>query len=147
MRATGGMAGAGQADGTSTLSSPMVDDQSRAAMFVAAVTLQQCALSSYLLIEDKFGDLGASTEEEHDEQAETDTSQVMSLGSLVSVVAAVSPPRAPGSTRQGPYNQYQKCTQFFTISLEWPDRQFRHEYRSVTAFPIAALRSKPVCKG
>ncbi|KAG2128662.1 uncharacterized protein EDB93DRAFT_153247 [Suillus bovinus] len=30
---------------------------------------------------------------------------------------------------RGPYNQWQKCTEFFEISMCWPDRDFRHEYR------------------
>ncbi|KAG1859739.1 hypothetical protein F4604DRAFT_1930457 [Suillus subluteus] len=30
---------------------------------------------------------------------------------------------------RGPYIQWQKCNQFFDISLSWPDRDFRHEYR------------------
>lgn len=30
---------------------------------------------------------------------------------------------------RGPYNQWKKCTDFFEISMSWPDRDFRHEYR------------------
>ncbi|KAG1804015.1 hypothetical protein EV424DRAFT_325694 [Suillus variegatus] len=30
---------------------------------------------------------------------------------------------------RGPYNQWRKCFEFFEISLSWPDRDFRHEYR------------------
>jgi hypothetical protein len=30
---------------------------------------------------------------------------------------------------RGPYNQWQKCREFFDTSLSWPDRDFRHEYR------------------
>lgn len=30
---------------------------------------------------------------------------------------------------RGPYNQWQKCNEFFELSLSWPDRDFRHEYR------------------
>lgn len=33
----------------------------------------------------------------------------------------------PGS--RGPYNQWQKCEEFFDVSMSWPDRDFRHEYR------------------
>ncbi|KAG1750582.1 uncharacterized protein EDB91DRAFT_1078600 [Suillus paluster] len=33
----------------------------------------------------------------------------------------------PGS--HGPYIQWRKCNEFFDISLSWPDRDFRHEYR------------------
>ncbi|KAG1872204.1 hypothetical protein F4604DRAFT_1955696 [Suillus subluteus] len=29
---------------------------------------------------------------------------------------------------RGPYIQWQKCNQFFDISLSWPARDFRHEY-------------------
>ena len=32
---------------------------------------------------------------------------------------------------RGPYNQWRKCYDFFEISLSWPDRDFRHEYRYV----------------
>jgi hypothetical protein len=28
----------------------------------------------------------------------------------------------------GPYNQWQKCEEFFDISMSWPDRDFRYEY-------------------
>lgn len=118
----------------------MVDDQARAAMFVVATTLQQCALSSYLPIEDGFEDMDASTEEEieeieeHNEQTEADTFQAMYLGSLVLVIAATLP--SPSSTSRGPYNQYQKCTQFFVVSMGWPGRQFRHEYQSESFFSV-----------
>jgi hypothetical protein len=33
----------------------------------------------------------------------------------------------PGS--RGPYTQWRKCNEFFDVSLSWPDRDFRHEYR------------------
>jgi len=85
----------------------MVDDQTRAAMFAAAISLQQHALSLYLPIEDEFRDLDAlagEETEEHDDPTETDAPQIMYLGSLASVVAATLPP--PGSTSRGPYNQY-----------------------------------------
>ena len=124
----------------------MVDDQTRAAMFAAAITIQQHSLSLHLPIEDEFEDLNAVDEEEieqHDEQTEVNTSQIMHLGSLVLVVAAMLPPPATGSTIRGPYNQYQKCTQFFVASLEWPDRQFRHEYQSVSAFFRMVSRTEP----
>jgi hypothetical protein len=29
----------------------------------------------------------------------------------------------------GPYHQWQKCQEFFDLSLSWPDWDFRHEYR------------------
>ncbi|KAF9224492.1 hypothetical protein BS17DRAFT_779897 [Gyrodon lividus] len=28
-----------------------------------------------------------------------------------------------------PYNTWRKCTEFFKISLSWPDRDFCNEYR------------------
>jgi hypothetical protein len=132
------MAGAGRADGASTSSLPMVDDLTRVALFAAAIALQQCALSLHLSTEDELEDLDILTEEEIEEyeQAEMDACQLIYLGSLILVVAATLP---PGSTSRGPYNQYQKCTQFFVASLGWPDRQFRHEYRSVTVFSVAIL--------
>jgi hypothetical protein len=34
-----------------------------------------------------------------------------------------------GPSSRGPYNQWQKCQEFFDISLSWPDRHFRYEYR------------------
>ena len=114
----------------------MADNQTLAAIFAAATALQQHTLLSYLPIEDEFEDLDVPTEEEteeYDKQTEMDASQIMYLGSLVSIVTAALPP--PGSTSRGPYNQYQKCTQFFTVSMEWPDQEFRHEYRSVLFSP------------
>ena len=140
MRCTGGKAGAGQADGALDPFLLMVDDETRAAIFTTAIALQQHALSLNLPIDDGFEDLAALTEEEieeHDRETEMEASQVMYLGNLVSIVAATLPP--PDSTGRGPYNQYQKCTQFFTVSMGWPDRQFRHEYRSETIFFAAVL--------
>jgi hypothetical protein len=148
MRGTGRIAGAGQADGASTFSPPMVDDQTRVALLAAATALQQSALSLHLSTEDELEDLDILTEEEIEEyeQTETDASQLMYMGSLISVVAATLPP--PGSTSRGPYNQYQKCTQFFVASLGWPDRQFRHEYRLVTGvFSMAVLKFESSHKG
>jgi len=140
MRCTGGDADAGQAGGASAcVLLSMVDDETRAAMLAAAITLQQHALSSYLPIGDEFGELATLTEEEieeHDRQTEMDASQLMYLGSIVSIIAATLPPHSSAS--RGPYNQYQKCTQFFAVSMQWPDRQFRHEYRSATV---------PFCSG
>ena len=125
----------------------MADDQTRAVMLAAAITLQQHALSFNLPIEAEFEDLDTLTVEEieeHDEQTETDASQIMYLGSLVSVVASTLPSSSP--TSRGPYNQYHKCTQFFTASLVWPDQQFRHEYRSVSVSPMTALFLNPCMK-
>lgn len=31
--------------------------------------------------------------------------------------------------KRGPYNQIQKCADYFKVSLSWPDREFRHEFR------------------
>jgi hypothetical protein len=35
------------------------------------------------------------------------------------------------SVSHGPYNQWKKCFEFIEISLSWPDRDSRHEYRYV----------------
>jgi hypothetical protein len=43
----------------------------------------------------------------------------------------------PGS--RGPYNQWRKCFEFFEISLSWPDRDFRHEYRYVFYWIITVI--------
>ena len=75
-------------------------------MFVAAIALEQHALSLHLPIGAKFENLDVLTDEEtedHDEQTETDGSQSC-------------------TTSRDPYNQYQKCTQFSAASLVWPDR-------------------------
>ncbi|KAF8068082.1 hypothetical protein FPV67DRAFT_1171459 [Lyophyllum atratum] len=36
-----------------------------------------------------------------------------------------------GSSRgpRGPYDQIEKCTEYFTAALGWPDKEFRHEFR------------------
>lgn len=31
--------------------------------------------------------------------------------------------------QRGPYDQIEKCTEYFEKSLQWPEREFRHEYR------------------
>lgn len=108
----------------------MADDNTLATMFASAAALQQLALSLHLLVDDEFQGIGTSTEEgelEYDEEIEADASQIMYLGGLISVAGAISP--STRSTSRGPYNQFQKCTDWFVLSLQWPDRQFRHEYR------------------
>ncbi|KAF8154497.1 hypothetical protein B0H34DRAFT_716744 [Crassisporium funariophilum] len=30
---------------------------------------------------------------------------------------------------RGPYDQIEKCTEYFTTALGWPDKEFRHEFR------------------
>ena len=117
----------------------MVDNQTRAMTLAAAIILQQYALSSHLSMMAGFEDTDSTDEEgigELDDQIET-ASEIMYLGSLVSVAAATLPP--PNPTSRGPYNQFEKCTQFFGVSMGWPDRQFRHEYRSVIIFQNSTL--------
>lgn len=124
----------------------MADDHTRAVTLMAAIVLQQHALLSHLstVAESEDMDLTDKEEtEEHNEEMDT-AAQIMHLGNLISITAVGSP--SSGSTSRGPYNQYEKCVQFFGISMGWPDRQFRHEYRSVaissTVFPtqITVLR-------
>lgn len=45
---------------------------------------------------------------------------------------------------RGPYNQWQKYTEFFEISMTWPDRDFRHEYRCFF-FCVCRNVLKPRC--
>jgi hypothetical protein len=113
----------------------MANNNTQATLFAMANIFQQLALSLYLPIEDEFSGLETLNEDEiteHDLDTQTDALQVMYLGTLLSVIAATSP--SPGPTVRGPYNQYVKCTEFFIKSLGWPEREFRHEYRSVMIF-------------
>ena len=113
----------------------MANNNTHATLFAMANIFQQLALSLYLPIEDGFSDLETLNEDEiaeHDLDAQTDGLQIMYLGALLSVIAATSP--SPSPTVRGPYNQYQKCTEFFIKSLGWPDKEFRHEYRYVIIF-------------
>lgn len=49
------------------------------------------------------------------------------LGIDLLAVASAMDPRGP----RGPYNQYEKCHEFFNKALAWPDRDFRNEFRYV----------------
>ena len=132
------MTGAGRAEALPH-SLPMVDDQTRAATLAAAIILQQHALSLQLLGEMEHENLDTLGGEETDGYSQqTDIArQIMHLGSLIPAVTATLP--SPGPTVRGSYNQYAKCTQFIGVSMGWPDRQFRHEYRSVGIFHVAIL--------
>ena len=63
--------------------------------------------------------------EDHDEADTQQTSRFFARTSAglhaLSIILSSQP--------RGPYNQWRKCTDFFEISMSWPDQDFRHEYR------------------
>ena len=59
-----------------------------------------------------------------------------------SVAAAMLPDsESLNDSSRGPYNQYDKCWEFFDKAMRWPDRDFRHQFRcasTISRYNIAS---------
>lgn len=89
---------------------------------LAAFNYEELLDIEELLVDDGFDDIDVQ-----DWQLELQQMQEMlrQQGYAAAAIAAI----LSGDGSRGPYNQFQKCTEYFDNSLGWPDRDFRFEYR------------------
>lgn len=96
---------------------------------IAAAQALQNDLDEDMMSSDQSSDRSADSDSDLDEGSGLDNdvlyqSMLLSGVTLLGFAASLS-----GDGSRGPYDQFQKCHQFFDIALAWPDRHFRHKFR------------------
>ncbi|KAK2466620.1 hypothetical protein APHAL10511_000878 [Amanita phalloides] len=86
-------------------------------------------LDHEMMSSDQSSDSSADSDSVANEGSELDGdmlyhSMLLSGATLLGFAASLS-----GDGSRGPYDQFEKCHQFFDIALGWPDRHFHHKFR------------------